>query len=146
MAVTIEGFDNLIRSFDRYTDGYKEMAKEAVETARPLSEAGMKSALSSAISGHATKGGRMSTGSLVGSVQATPVKENDLGFYSVTRPTGRNAHGERNGAVAAYLEYGTSKMAPSSWREASKNNCEAQVVKAMEDVINNKIEECFGDG
>ena len=142
MAINVTGLDKLLAAFDEYTNGYKEMAKEAVEKTRPIGENGMISAISAAVAGHQAKE-KLSTGDLVGSIQATEVNENDLGFYTVVRPTGRNRHGTRNGMVAGMLEYGTSKMAPSSWREASKSNCESGCVKAMESVVEKKIKEVF---
>ena len=143
MGVQITGIDRLLASFDRYSDGFKQTAKRAVEEARPILENGMKSALASAVAGHPAKQ-KLSTGDLVGSVKGTDVKENEWGMYSVVRPTGRNRHGVRNGMVAGMLEYGTSKMAPSSWREASKSNSEAACVSKMESVIQEAIDECFG--
>ena len=142
--ISLTGFDKLEAAFDGYVRGYEKMAKAAIEAAVPILVSKEKQALSTAIANHPRKGERLSTGSLVGSVEPTEVKKNDLGYYSVARPTGRNAHGTRNGAIAAYLEYGTPKMAPSPWRESCKNLAENDCVKAMEEEIDRCIEESFG--
>lgn len=142
MAISMNGLDKLQSSFDRYTENYRNMAMKALKEAIPIGEQGMKNAMNAAIANHDAVE-HLSLGDMVASVEASEIKENNLGYYTVIRATGRNRHGTRNAEVAGMLEYGTSKMNPSTWREASASGIESKVVKTMQDVIDEEIAKWF---
>ena len=88
------------------------------------------------------KGRPYSTGALAASVKATKARENDLGVYSVVKPNGTDAKGTRNAEKMAYLEHGVRShgQTPQPVRSAAVAACEAEVISAMEQVINQEVE------
>ena len=132
----VNGLDELLRKMEKLSDQsqVEEIAKKAVNAAQPISEAAMKSALAG------VEHGPYATGSVSGSVSSTPAKVNSYGVFAVARPTGRDSKGERNGAKAAYLQYGTPHMAARPWRQAAVSQAEAPAIKVMEDVLRAEME------
>ena len=84
--------------------------------------------------------GPRSTGSVAASVVATDAKVNSYGTYSVAKPTGRDEEGKRNGEKAAYLEYGSPKMAARPWRARAVAGAEDAAIRIMEDVIASEMD------
>lgn len=135
-SINIEGMDELITRFEKL--GNKsfcdEVGKHMVDAAAPMAEASMKGALSS------VEHGPYATGSVSASVQTTPSKINSYGAYAVARPTGRDAKGTRNAEKAAYLQYGTNRMAARPWRDKAVNAVKGPALKAMEEVLKQEME------
>jgi HK97 gp10 family phage protein len=135
-SMNVSGLDELMRKMEKLSNrrNVEEIAKKAVEAAQPLNEASMRSALAS------VEHGPYATGSVSGSISSTPAKINAYGAYAVARPTGHDAKGVRNGAKAAFLQYGTSKLPARPWRERAVSGAEAACVKTMEEVIKSEME------
>lgn len=135
MAITITGLDEVLKKMEKLSNKSKvdDIAKKAVSQAKDKVVSSMKSALSS------SEYGQYSTGSIAASVQPTEAKINSYGAYSVARPTGRDMKGVRNGAKAAYLEYGTARMPARPWRSRAVSGCEAECVRIMEDVVKQEM-------
>lgn len=136
MAIEVTGLDELLEKIEKLSDPGKvnEIAKKAVEAAQPISEASMRSALAS------VEHGPYATGSVSGSVSSTPAKINSYGAYAVARPTGHDAKGERNGAKAAYLQYGTPHMAARPWRQSAVSGAEGACLQVIEETIRSEME------
>ena len=135
LGIQINGFDNLIKELDKlskkaYVD---EVTKKAVNAAKDVVASSMRSAIAS------SEYGPRSTGSVAASVVATDAKVNSYGTYSVAKPTGRDEEGKRNGEKAAYLEYGSPKMAARPWRAKAVSAAEGSCVKIMEQVIKSEM-------
>ena len=135
MAITVTGFDELIKKLDKLSNKGKvdDIAKKAVEQAKDRLTVAVKAAVAS------SETGPNATGSVSASIQATGAKINAFGAYSVARPTGRDSKGIRNGAKAAYLEYGTAKLPARPWRSRAVSSCEAECVKIMEEVVKREM-------
>ena len=136
MGIQINGFDNLIKELDKlskkaYVD---EVTKKAVNAAKDVVASSMRSAIAS------SEYGPRSTGSVAASVVATDAKVNSYGTYSVAKPTGRDKEGKRNGEKAAYLEYGSPKMAARPWRARAVAGAEDAAIRIMEDVIASEMD------
>lgn len=134
--IEYDGFDEVLKKLEKLSKKAEvdEMARKAVDQAKDIVANSTKSALS------ASEYGRRSTGSIAASVQPTEGKVNSYGAYSVSRPTGRDAKGERNGAKAAYLEYGTPHMAARPWRSRAVSAAEEPAKAAMERVLQEEME------
>lgn len=132
----VTGLDDIMRQFDKLSDLSKveEIAKHAVDAAQPISEASMRSAIA------AVEHGPYATGSVSASVASTPAQINSYGAYAVARPTGRDEKGVRNGAKAAYLQYGTSRMAARPWRQSAVAGAQSACIAAMEKVVQSEME------
>ena len=131
----IVGFNEFLAKMDKLGDqAYVEgIGKKMVEAAYPMSESAMKSALAS------VEHGPYATGSVSASVSGTGTKVNAYGVYAVARPTGRDAKGVRNGAKAAFLQYGTKHMAARPWREKAVNTAKGPAIKTMEQVMRSEM-------
>lgn len=130
------GFDEVLKKLEKMSDLGKmnEVARKAVGTAQVFNEASARSALAS------VEHGPYSTGSVSGSISSTEAKVNAYGAYAVARPTGRDAKGERNGAKAAYLEYGTPHMAARPWRAKAVAAAQTQCIKSIEATLKAELE------
>lgn len=129
------GLDALIEKLEKLSDKSRvdEIAKKAVNAAKDVVASSMRSAIAS------SEYGPRSTGSVAASVVATDAKVNSYGTYSVAKPTGRDEEGKRNGEKAAYLEYGSPKMAARPWRAKAVSAAEGSCVKIMEQVIKSEM-------
>lgn len=127
----VSGMDDVLNMLDKLSkkQNVDNAAKKAVEAAKGKLTSATKASLS------ASETGPHATGSVSASIQATSAKINAYGAYSVARPTGRDAKGVRNGEKAAYLEYGTPKMAARPWRARAIASAEGPCTKIMEEVI-----------
>lgn len=136
MAITVTGLDAVLRKLEKLSNQshVEGIAKKAINAAKGNVVSSMKSALS------ASEAGPRFTGSVAASVSPTEAKVNSYGVYSVARPTGRDAKGERNGAKAAYLEYGTRRMAARPWRSQAVASAESACVSIMENVVNGEMQ------
>ena len=136
MGVTITGWDDLIEKLEKlgnqaYVD---DVTKRAVDAAKETVASSMRSAIA------ASEYGPRSTRSVAASVVATSAKVNSYGTYSVAMPTGRDAKGKRNGEKAAYLEYGTSKLAARPWRARAVASAEHPCIKIMENILKSEMQ------
>lgn len=136
MKIQVEGLDEVIKKLEKLSDRAKveEIGKKAVEAAKGTALNAAKSAVA------ASEYGRRSTGSIAASMEVTEAKVNQYGAYAVVRPTGRDAKGERNGAKAAYLEYGTPTLGARPWRSQAASAPEEAVKSLMEEVIRAEME------
>lgn len=134
--VEVTGLEDFMKKLDKLSDQaqVEEIAKHAVDAAQPISEASMRSAIA------AVEHGPFATGSVSGSISSTPAQVNAYGAYAVARPTGRDAKGVRNGAKAAYLQYGTSRLAARPWRQSAVAGAQSACIAAMEKVVQSEME------
>lgn len=135
MAIQLNGWDDLIKYLDKLSSKpyLDSVTKKAVDEAKEVVASSMRSAIAS------SEYGEHATGSVAASVIATSAKVNSYGTYSVAMPTGRDAKGKRNGEKAAYLQYGTSRLAARPWRERAVNGAEPQVKKILEEVLKSEL-------
>ena len=90
-------FDSeVIRQMEKLSD-YDTMAKDILTYASDPLENSLRGQMA------------VDSGAMVGSVK-TMIKKNQYGWFSVSRPTGRDAKGVRNMEKLAYAEFGTSKQ------------------------------------
>lgn len=134
--IEVTGFDEVLKKLDKLADLGKmnEVAKRAVDTAQPINEAAARSALAG------VEHGPYATGSVSGSISSTSAKINAYGAFAVARPTGRDAKGERNGAKAAYLEYGVPHMAARPWRARAASSAEGACMASIEATLQSELE------
>lgn len=134
--ISIGGFDELIKKFDKLGDQSfdEEVGKHMVDAAAPMTADAMRSKISS------REFGPYSTGSVAASVVTTASKVNSYGAYAVAMPTGRDSKGVRNAEKAAYLEYGTPNMPARAWRAATVNSVQGAAIRAMEEVLKSEME------
>lgn len=91
------GFEDLEKTLMRMAET-DEIALRAVNSATPIIEQAMKSAIAANVKdGHA----------LVASITPTSARKNRYGVFSVVRPVGVDKRGRRFGEILAYIEYGT---------------------------------------
>ena len=91
--------------------------------------------LKSNLSGHVV------TGSMVRSIKATGVKENEFGHYLVVRPTGKGTgkNATRNMEKFVHLELGTSKQPPRPVIQKTLNDSRARIEQKMQEVFEREI-------
>lgn len=135
-SISVEGFDDVIRKLEKLSkkDEVEGIAKKAIDAAKGVVVSSMKSAVAS------SEHGPYSTGSVSGSISPTDIKVNSYGVYSVARPTGRDRKATRNGAKAAFLEYGTPRMAARPWRARAVASAEGKAIKIIEEVLQSEME------
>lgn len=137
MGFKLTGFSELNEQLQKLADGSVEIAKKALNEASPILTDEVKGMIARKTTG---------TGSLADSIEATRAAENSYGVFTVVKPTGRNRSGERNGAVMAYLEYGTHNKDGSLRMQArpimtpSVRAAEDKCLRKMEEVVNREIE------
>ena len=75
------------------------------------------------------------TGEMVNSIRETSPKKNNIGWYSVVRPTGKDSKGMRNMEKMAYLEYGAATHGQPSTPVIAPavNESEKAVLEAMQE-------------
>ena len=134
-SVRVNGFDDVIKLLDKLSNKAKvdDIAKKAVDAAKDKVASSMRASL--AMSEHGLK----STGSVSASVQPTEAKVNSYGVYSVAKPTGTHPSGRRNGAVAAYLEYGASNLGARPWRFRAVSAAEPGCIKIIEEYVKSEM-------
>lgn len=134
-SLKVTGFDEVEKMFDELMN-VKTLSLKAVNKAAPILLEGAKKAVRSA----ANKG--YATGGLENSFTATKAKNNKWGTFAEVKPVGSDSKGERYGARAAYLEYGTvvngvvhTSSAP--WRkqavESARKKCEDTMENTLRD-------------
>lgn len=134
--IEVTGFDEVLKKLEKMSDLGKmnEVARKAVQEAQPINESSARSALA------AVEHGPYATGSVSGSISSTAAKINAYGAFAVARPTGRDAKGERNGAKAAYLEYGVPHMAARPWRARAASSAESGCIASIEATLKSELE------
>lgn len=130
-SLNVTGMEEVLNQIERLSKKTEvdEIAKKAVDKAKDIVVKTTSSAVAS------SEHGPRSSGSIASSIEATITKVNSYGAYSVSRPTGRDRSGTRNGAKAAYLEYGTPTLPARPWRARGTAAAEGPCVKIMEEVI-----------
>lgn len=133
--INFTGFDELDKVMKKLAEPEK-MAIKAVDTAAPI----LEKALSSAIVSAASRG--YATGELAASVKATKAEENSLGVFAVAKPEGLNRRGLRNVEEMAYLEYGVRSRGQEARpvRDKAVSIAESACISAMEKVISEEVE------
>ena len=136
-SMTIKGFDDVIKEFDRLSkkSNLDEIAKKAVNAAKDKVSSEMSRSLAISEQHDPNAQNKRVTGSVAGSVKPTAAKVNSYGVYSVAKPDGRNKYGVRHAELAAYLEYGTSKLAARPWRARAVNAAEGPAKRIIEDIV-----------
>lgn len=131
---TITGFNELEKLMNKLAQPEK-MAIKAVDAASPVLVNAMKNSIAGATSGSAT-------GTLVGSIEATSARQNEMGVFSAVRPTGTDSKGVRNGAKLAYLEYGVAShnQPPRPVRSAAVAMAEGQCLSIIQNVIEQEVD------
>lgn len=128
----IDGLDETIRGMEKL-GRMDEIAPKAVEEAVPYLEQSMKAQVLLATTG------RYGTGELVGSIKATKVKQNQYGYYSVVRPTGKDKRGTSNAEKLVNLEYGNSHQIPRPSLQKAVDKVEDTCIDVMEEVIAREV-------
>jgi len=124
----IDGLDETLREMEKL-GRMDEVAPKAVEAAAPILEKAEKAAVRAAARAGYGKG------SLVKSIKATKVKENQYGFYSVVKPNGSDSRGESNSDKLLRLNYGTSRQLPRPCLQKAVDAAEKPCMDKMEEVI-----------
>ncbi len=136
-SLEISGMDELLKKFTELSNDahVKEVAKQAVNEALPTLHAAAVSAVA------ASEGtSKRATGSVSASMSQRMAAENSYGIFGVAGiPTGRDSKGVRNGAKAAYLEYGTPTMAARPWRATAVGSTQATVKSIVEGIIEQEM-------
>lgn len=99
----------------------------------------MLSEASPALEGSMKKRARKATGQMAASIKATKPKKNARGYFTVVRPTGKDAKGVRNAEKLAIQEYGTSRQRAAPLLAASVNDVENQVLTTMQNRFNREV-------
>lgn len=79
------------------------------------------------------------TGDLKKSIRVTPVLKRNDGWFRAIRPTGINSRGERNMDVAAWKNYGTSKMPPEYFIEGAVHKVKEKALDIMEETFYKEV-------
>lgn len=134
----INAWDNIFKTLSHP----EEMAKEAVDEAVRILEESTRTAVKAS----------SNSDKLAQSFSRTPAKENELGIYSVVRPTG-DFNGELSNAdLAAQFEYGrhggymrsgmkrpATSMEAKPWRQkainGAKDACEAAAERKVHETV-----------
>lgn len=100
-----------------------EWAPPAIAAAMPIIEAEMQKQLSV----------HRDTGEMITSIKSTrPQKVKSGGFFSIARPTGKDAKGVRNMEKLAYIEHGTIKQMARPVLRSIINRCSEEVVRKIQ--------------
>lgn len=134
--IEVTGMDDVLKKLQKLSDKGKvdSIAIKAVTAAQPLNESAVRSAVGS------VEHGPYATGSVSGSISSTAAKVNSYGVFAVARPTGRDAKGVRNGAKAAFLQYGTSRLKARPWRQRAVAAAEQPCIKLIEEILKAEME------
>lgn len=121
----------------------EKIAKEAINAAVPILEKTTRAAVKAS----------SNSDKLAQSFTRTPAKENNLGVYSVVRPTGDFNEDLSNEDLAAQFEYGrkgdylrsgmqrpATAMRPRPWRAKAINSARAECEKIMEETIYREVD------
>lgn len=135
-SIQFSGIDELLKKLENLSNkGHlDEIAIRAVNAAKPLNEAAMRSAIAS------VEHGPYATGSVSASVTSTPAKVNEYGVFSAAYPTGRDQNGFRNDTKAVFLQYGTSKLQARPWRQKAVHAAEKACRTVMEEIVKKEME------
>lgn len=125
----------------------EKIAKEAVNEAMPILEKTTRAAVKAS----------SNSDRLAQSFSRIPAKENDLGVYSVVRPTGDFNDDLNNENLAAQLEYGrrgnyqrsdmsrpATEMAPKPWRQKAINAARAECEAIMKRKVYEAVDKIVG--
>ena len=142
----LTGFDDIDKMFE-ILGKPEEFAIKAVNKAAPILEKHTRDAVRAS----------SSSDKLAGSFSAISAKQNDLGVYSVVRPTGDFNEDLSNAELAAQFEYGrkgghkrqgmkrkSTTMAPRPWRDKALNGAKAECESIAEQEVYNAIDEAVG--
>ena len=135
-SIQLSGMDELLKKLENLSNKSRldEIAIRAVNAAKPLNEAAMRSAIAS------VEYGPYSTGSISRSVTSTPAKVNEYGVFSAAHPTGRDQDGFSNDTKAVFLQYGTSKLQARPWRQKAVHDAEKSCKTVMEEIVKKEME------
>ena len=145
MRMEINGFEELLQALDKATVSTKDACIRAVDKAAPI----LKETLSGEITKAANRG--YATGELAGSVSAMKAKENELGVFSVVGVRGTDKNGVANEDKLLWLENGTKRSRGGLMKRAGPvrhravNSAKAECEAAMEQEINQFMDETFGE-
>lgn len=103
------------------------IAKKMIEAATPTAKAAL------------TNNTPEDTGELKKSIRASKIMKRNGGLFRVIRPTGVNNRGDRNADVAAWKNYGTSKMRPEYFIEGAASSCSEEVFWIMNDTFYKEV-------
>ena len=139
----LTGFDEIDKMFE-ILGKPEEFAIKAVNKAAPTLERCTRNAVRNS----------SNSDKLAISFSMTPAKENDLGVYSVVRPTGDFNKDLSNADLAAQFEYGrkggykrsdmvrkATSMEPRPWRDKAINDAKAECESIIEEEVGKAIDE-----
>lgn len=142
----LSGFDEIEKMFEAVGKP-EEFAIKAVNKAAPVLERCTRKAVKES----------SNSDKLATSFSMTPAKENDLGVYSVIRPTGDFNKDLSNADLAAQFEYGrkggykkgdmkraATEMRPRPWRDRALNSARAECESIAEQEVYRAIDEVVG--
>ena len=134
--IEVNGFDDVLKKFDKLSDLGKvnDIAIKAITKAKPISAAQMRAAIAS------VEYGQYASGSVSASIESTDTLMNGYGVYAVARPTGRDAKGVRNGAKAAWLQYGAPNLMARPWKQKAVGAATGPCIQTIESVLQSEME------
>jgi HK97 gp10 family phage protein len=122
-------FEELLAKQMEQLDVIDEIAPKMLESATPILEKNLKTALQP----------HKQTSEMVDSIKATKPKKGTKGWTSTVRPTGKDKKGVRNMEKLVYLQYGTSKQVATPVLEEVVNKSTNSVSEIMQEVFNREI-------
>jgi HK97 gp10 family phage protein len=120
----------LTRQLERL-ENFDEIAPKILDGATPILEGHIKGEVSK----------HKKTGDMYNSIKPTKASKNEYGWFTVVRPTGKDKNGVRNMDKLAYLEYGTSKEAPTPVLTKAVKDAEPEVTEKMLELFNEAVSE-----
>jgi len=125
-----EPSDEFVRTLEKL-ENFDEVAERMLKETAPILVNSLKTQI-----GHYNYYSQ--DGELKGSITAGKIRVNEYGYYVPVGPArnSKDSKGVRNGAKLAYLEYGTSKMAPHPVLEAAAMAVENQIIEKMQQIFN----------
>lgn len=140
IRVDTSGLDDFIKALERAQVDTKDACMRAVDKTAPI----LKESLRSEISKAANRG--YATGELAGSVSATKAKENEYGVFAAVGPSD-----DFNKEKLLWLENGTKRKGTNLMKRAgpirtrAKNAAQSKCEAAMQQEIENFLDDTFGD-
>lgn len=123
-------FEDLLAQQMAQLENIDEIAPKMLESATPVLEKSLKSALNT----------HRQTSEMINSIKATKPKKSVKGWTSTVRPTGKDKKGVRNMEKLVYLQYGTSKQTATPVMESVINQSIGLVSNAMQEIYNKEME------
>lgn len=134
-----DSIENLLEILKQLGDGIDEAIRETLIVGSDFMIDGLKRGAEEYGHGEGGKSGR-STGGMVESIQRKEEpKMNDWGGEVTVTFKGADKHGERYGAIAAYLNYGTTSISADHWVDNTMELISPLVTDVMKQNLERKL-------